>query len=73
MPFAAKVGFPPSLLITLEHQGKLIGGSDGKLKIRQYQAHGLFLGIACVSSTSRSIPPAIGPSRIQLSACHQSS
>ena len=30
-------------------------------------------GIASITSTSRSIPPAISPSRTQPSACHQSS
>lgn len=39
----------------------------------QGYCQGRALGIAAVTSTSRSIPPATRPSRTQPSACHQSS
>ena len=39
----------------------------------QLARHGFTFGIAFVTSISRSIPPAISPSRAQPSACHQSS
>lgn len=40
---------------------------------RHLWLHGLTFGIASVTSTVRSIPPSISPSRTQPSACHQSS
>lgn len=50
--------------------------ADGRPNDRetsQRVLHGLVLGIAAVTSTSRSMPPASSPSRTQSNACHQSS
>ena len=41
--------------------------------LRRVLTRGFAFGIAPVTSTSRSMPPAISPSRTQSSACHQSS
>jgi hypothetical protein len=65
-------GFGDSVFTTNTARKKL-GDSELKHTVDPLIIQGRTFGIAAVTSTSRSIPPAISPSRTQPSACHQSS